>query len=153
MNKFDEYQKFMRYKHGAQAFFLFLFLWVVNFFSSVVLEVQWAETQHTETALLVFAAVAYSIVRNIYHGAYFTKRQSPIFYSLLFLVTGILNIWTSLSPYTPLIENGKLTFNSIIFFTGFIWLSIPLTYLVRSVVEKVRDLVGNRVFLTKGVRK
>lgn len=139
MKNYDEYQKFMRYKYSSHSFSIFTTLWIVNYFFSFILDIQWAESQHLETLLLIFIAVAYFLFMNTYRGSYFTKSQSPIFYSVLFFVLSILNIRLSFSPYTSLIINGQVTSNVINLAAGAIWLTIPIAYIARIIVEKKRN--------------
>ncbi|MDZ7836363.1 MAG: hypothetical protein U5K84_14515 [Alkalibacterium sp.] len=137
MKNFDEYQKFMRYKYGYQAFGIVLVLTLINYFMSLFMSLL-GETRELETMVIVLIAIMYSLIMYIYKGAYFTKKQNHKLYAVIFFLIGVLNIFNSLSPYTPLIADGKITSNFLILIAGILWLSIPATYVTRMVVEKKR---------------
>lgn len=139
MKNFDEYQRLMRYKYGYHSFLIILVLGVLNFNINLFIDIQWAETQPLEFMLLIFIAVGYSIVMNIYKGAYFTKHQNSKMYAIIFFLLGLVNIYLSSSPYSPLIIDGRLSSNSIMLVSGMLWISIPIAYLTRVIVEKRRE--------------
>lgn len=138
MINYDEYQKFMRYKHGHHAFILVLILVLINFWFTLFRDLQWAETKELETILLIFVAVIYSVVMNIYHGAYFNRKQSPQLYALLFFGLGLLNLYLAFSPYRPLIVDGQVTMNIIMVVNGVFFILIPAVYMTRVLVDKLR---------------
>lgn len=138
MTGYDEYQKLMRYKYGYHSFMIILVLSIINFNLTVFMELQWAESKSLEFMLLIFLAIGYSIVMNIYKGAYFAKHQNSKMYTVFFFLLGIANIYLSSSPYSPLITDGLVTLNSIMLISGMLWISIPVAYLTRIFVEKRR---------------
>lgn len=138
MTGYDEYQKLMRYKYGYHSFMIILVLSIINFNLTVFMELQWAESKSLEFMLLIFLAIGYSIVMNIYKGAYFAKHQNSKMYAFIFFLLGIANIYLSSSPYSPLITDGLVTLNSIMLISGMLWISIPVAYLTRIFVEKRR---------------
>lgn len=139
MTNYDEYQKFIRYKYGHHAFLLVLVLVLINFWFSLFRDLQWAETKELEIILLIFVAVIYSVLMNIYHGAYFTRKQSPQLYSLLFFGSGLLNLYLALSPYRPLIVDGQITMNSIMVVNGIFLILIPAAYMTKVLVDIRRE--------------
>ncbi|OJF90777.1 hypothetical protein [Alkalibacterium sp. 20] len=143
MTNYDEYQKFMRYKYGYHSFAIILILTVLNFNLDLIFNLQWAETKSLEFMLLIFLAIGYSIVMNIYKGAYFSKKQNPKIYAVIFFFLGLANIYLSFSPYSPLISDGLVTSNSMMLVSGLLWISIPVAYLTRIIVEKKRDEKDN----------
>ncbi|WP_423190216.1 hypothetical protein ACO1PF_04930 [Alkalibacterium sp. f15] len=143
MNQFDEYQKFMRYKYGYHSFFIIVALSIINFNLELFYDIQWAETKSLEFILFIFLAVGYSIVMNVYKGAYFTKKQNSNVYAFIFLFIGLANFYLSTSPYSPLMIDGLLTSNNIMLVNGLIWTSIPSAYFTRILVEKRREREEN----------
>lgn len=136
MDPFDEYQRSLRHKYGYHSFLIIFVLGIINFNLHLFFDFQWGETQSLEFVLLLFFGVAYSIVMNIYNGAYFPKKQKALRLTLLFGFAGISNIYLSFSPHSPLIINGLLTTNSFMLVSGLVWLSIPSAYLTRILMEK-----------------
>lgn len=139
MDQFDEYQKFMRYKYGYHSFFIIVALSLINFNLELFYDIQWAETKSLEFILFVFLAVGYSIVMNVYKGAYFTKKQNSNLYAFIFLFIGLANFYLSTSPYSPLMIDGLITSNSIKLVNGLIWTSLSVAYFTRHLVDKRRD--------------
>lgn len=139
MNQFDEYQKLMRYKYGYHSFFIIVALSIINFNLELFYDIQWAETKSLEYILFIFLAIGYSIVMNVYKGAYFTKKQNSHLYAFIFLFIGLANFYLSTSSYSPLIIDGLLTSNIIKLVNGLIWTSIPVAYFTRLLVEKRRN--------------
>ncbi|WP_368645392.1 hypothetical protein AB4027_11125 [Alkalibacterium putridalgicola] len=139
MDNFDEYQKLMRYKYGYHSFFIIVALSIINFNLELFYDIQWAETKSLEFMLFIFLAAGYSIVMNVYKGAYFTKKQNSNMYAVIFLFIGIANFYLSISPYSPLIIDGLLTSNIIKLVNGLIWTSLPVAYFTRQLVDKKRN--------------
>ncbi len=135
MKYYDEYQKLLRYKYGYHSFLIIIVLSVINFNLTLFMDTQWAETKYLEFMLLLFFAAGYSIVMNVYKGSYFTRHQSVKMYSVFFLL-GLVNLYLSSSPYSPLIKDGLITSNSIMFVNALIFISMPIAFLSRIVVEK-----------------
>ena len=140
MDQFDEYQKLMRYKYGYQSFFVTIVLSIVNFNLDLFFDIQWAETKSLEFMLIIFISIGYSIVMNVYKGAYFAKHQNPVRFTAVFFILGIANIIISSSPHSPLISDGLITLNSVVVVYGLIWTAVPLAYLTRMLVDKRREL-------------
>ncbi|MCC5890890.1 MAG: hypothetical protein JJU01_09980, partial [Alkalibacterium sp.] len=120
-----------------------LVLGMINFSLHLFYDFQWAQTQGLEFLLLLFLAVTYSLVMNIYKGSYFHKKQKASRYALLALFIGLSHTYLSLSPHSPLLINGLLTANSIMLVSGLIWLSTFAAYFTRVLVEKRRDREEN----------
>lgn len=140
MDQFDEYQKLMRYKYGAYSFIFLMVLIMINYFLSLFLEIQWAETKELEFLLLLFIALGYFIVMSVYKGAFFYQKYKPTVYSFVYFLLGLMNIYLSFSPDFLLITDGLVSFNIIMLLSGLIWFLIPAAYFTRVLVEKRRDL-------------
>lgn len=76
MNQYDEYQKYLNYKHGSHSFNILMLSILINS-SLATFDIQWAETRELEYALLVFPALYYSLLMNIYKGSYYKKTIYP----------------------------------------------------------------------------
>lgn len=140
MNQYDEYQKQMRYKYDSHAFMILIVLVFANFMFTYFNDFHWADPIGLEYLVLCFVAVTYSVLMYIYRGAYFTKRQNGKLYAGLFFVIGLLNIYTSFSPYSPaVVADGKLTFNVIMPFSGMLFMLISLAYVAKLLSEKRKE--------------
>lgn len=139
MTNYDEYQKFIRYKYGHHGFIAVLALVLMNYFFSLFYDFQWAESKELEIIVLITLVVIITAILNVYHGAYFTKKQSPILYVVLFVFTGLMNLYLSFSAYSPLIEEGLVTSNIVTVLSAILFLSLPLAYYARRVVDKRRE--------------
>lgn len=139
MKSYDEYQKQIRYKYESRAFTIVIALTLLNFFLGLVLDIQWAVAKEFEAVFIIFIALTYSVVMNVFNGAHFTKWQNPSRYSLGFFVLGILIIIFSLASDTPLLVDRQLSTSALTFFIGISFISIPCSYIVKVRVEKERD--------------
>lgn len=135
MNGFDEYQRLLRYKYGYHSFGILFTLLAVNHF----VDYQWAQSTEEETMILAGVVANYFMVRLVFGGAYYGKRENPIFASLVAFVPGLLHLSAYLTGNSVLFENGRLADNAFVFFSALFWLSIPVTYAVRAVVDKLRE--------------
>ena len=139
MTNYDEYQKYMRYKYDSHAFKLLLFLVLINIVVGIQTDSQWAETSGLEYLILSFIAVIFSAIMNIYHGAYFNKKQNGKLYAWLFFVIGLLSLMIGFSPYSPILVDGKLTLNIFIPLYGAMFVLMSVAYFLRWFVEKRKD--------------
>lgn len=139
MKSYDEYQKQIRYKYESRAFIIVIVLTMLNFYLGLVLGIQWAVTKESEAVFIIFIALTYSVVMNVFNGAHFTKWQNPSRNSLFFFLLGILIIIFSLASDTPLLVDRQLSTSALTFFFGISFISIPCSYIVKVQVEKERD--------------
>lgn len=139
MKSYDEYQKSVRYKYESHAFTLVMALTMLNFFVGFVLGIQWALVKEMEAVVIIFIALMYSVVMNVYHGAYFTKWQNPLRNSVVFFILGIIVIGISLASDTPLLVDSQLSTSALYFLFGIMFLSVPCSYIAKVKVEKERD--------------
>lgn len=135
MREYDEYQKFLRYKYGYHSFVILFSLLAINHF----VDYQWAYSKENEIQILVWVTSIYFVVRLTFSGAYFGKRDNPLLANLFVSVPGLLYLSDYLTGHSVLFENGRLAAGSIWFFIALFWLSIPLTYAIRTVVDKLRE--------------
>lgn len=142
MEKFDEYQRHLRYKYGSHAFGLITVLNLLNYLLSMR-GVQWAETRTAEFILITFVAMTYAVTMYVYHGAYLKKRQSGLLFLAWLLIFGGIQLLELLSPYTTVISEGRITAEAVVPLTQMIWLLGALAYIVRLVVEKRREALEN----------
>ncbi|SFC62621.1 hypothetical protein SAMN04488102_11423 [Alkalibacterium subtropicum] len=131
MKYYDEYQKLMCYKHGHHAFYIVIALSLANF----ILNIQWAETKTLEFGLFLLIAVCYSILMNVYTGAFFNKWQFPSLTSLFYFILGMTYIFNSFSSGTPMTSDGQITENFLKLTGGLLFLSIPVVYFTRKTIE------------------
>jgi len=134
-NYYDEYQKHLRHKYGYYSFFILAFSLMINF----VFDFQWGQTDELEVTLILMAVANYFLVMTVYHGSYFSKFESSIGFSILFFIIGGLNIRSSFSEYSEMIVDGQVTSDATLFVLGIGWLLIPITYSIKTIVEKKRN--------------
>lgn len=143
MKQYDEYQKFMRYKYGYYSFMTLILLIVSNYILGLIFEVQWAQTKELETIIITFITVLFFINISVYHNAYFRKNEDKKGSIIGLLFLGIFNIFVayqSLGVYPEdFILNGKIGEGLIQFFSGIMFLSIPITYFIRDKIDKKRS--------------
>ncbi|WP_301426262.1 hypothetical protein [Carnobacterium sp.] len=143
MKQYDEYQKFMRYKYGYYSFMTLILLIVSNYILGLIFEVQWAQTKELETIIITFITVLFFINISVYHNAYFRKNEDKKGSIIVLLFLGIFNIFVayqSLGVYPEdFILNGKIGEGLIQFFSGLMFLSIPITYFIRDKIDKKRS--------------
>ncbi|MBC9826206.1 MAG: hypothetical protein ABS890_03720 [Carnobacterium inhibens] len=143
MKQYDEYQKFMRYKYGYYSFMTLILLIVSNYILGLIFEVQWAQTKELETIIITFITVLFFINISVYHNAYFRKNEDKKGSIIGLLFLGIFNIFVayqSLGVYPEdFILNGKIGEGLIQFFSGLMFLSIPITYFIRDKIDKKRS--------------
>ncbi|WP_028274689.1 hypothetical protein [Atopococcus tabaci] len=135
ISEFDEYQKFLRYKYGYHSFGILFALLAVNHF----VDYPWAQSTEEETMILASVVANYFVVRLVFGGAYYGKRENPVLASLVAFVPGLLHLSAYLTGQSVLFENGRLADNAFVFFSALFWMSIPITYVVRAVVDKIRE--------------
>lgn len=138
MKQYDEYQKYYNYKYGFHSFNILMFLLFINFTLSTFLETQWAETKELEYILLVFPAVAYSLIMNIYRGSYYKKNSLSELHSFFIGLWGLgFSLWTIfLGP--NILSNGQITSNIVFLLLGAMWFLGALVHLTKSIIEKRR---------------
>lgn len=142
MKKYDEYQKLMRYKYGYYSFILLVSLLVLNNILDIFFNLQWGETKEVETLFIMFSVMLFFIILSVYHNAYFKKNDDVKAYIWIFLITGIINLYSSfdLENFEPgNTFNGKITTDAVYTFGGLIWLAIPITYFIRNEIDKRRE--------------
>ena len=143
MKQYDEYQKFMRYKYGYYSFMTLILLIVSNYILGLIFEVQWAQTKELETIIITLITVLFFINISVYHNAYFRNNEDKKGSIIGLLFLGIFNIFVayqSLSVYPEdFILNGKIGEGLIQFFSGLMFLSIPITYFIRDKIDKKRS--------------
>lgn len=143
MKQYDEYQKFMRYKYGYYSFMTLILLIVSNYILGLIFEVQWAQTKELETIIITLITVLFFINISVYHNAYFRKNEDKKGSIIGLLFLGIFNIFVayqSLGVYPEdFILNGKIGEGLIQFFSGLMFLSIPITYFIRDKIDKKRS--------------
>jgi len=143
IKQYDEYQKFMRYKYGYYSFMTLILLIVSNYILGLIFEVQWAQTKELETIIITFITVLFFINISVYHNAYFRKNEDKKGSIIGLLFLGIFNIFVayqSLGVYPEdFILNGKIGEGLIQFFSGLMFLSIPITYFIRDKIDKKRS--------------
>lgn len=132
---YDDKQRFYRYKHGHHAFVLTIVLLFVN----GLLDLQWGETVHIETMLLLLTAFLYFTVMNVYYGAHFRKNDKPLWSNISFFILALFYIGQVLSRDDEMISNGKVSFKAVTLAIGICFLSIPLMYSIRIMVEKIKS--------------
>lgn len=142
MKKYDEYQKLMRYKYGYYSFILLVSLLVLNNILDIFFNLQWGETKEVETLFIMFSVMLFFIILSVYHNAYFKKNDDVKAYIWIFLITGIINLYSSfdLENFEPgNTSNGKISTDAVYTFGGLIWLAIPITYFIRNEIDKRRE--------------
>ena len=143
MKQYDEYQKFMRYKYGYYSFMTLILLIVSNYILGLIFEVQWAQTKELETIIITLITVLFFINISVYHNAYFRNNEDKKGSIIGLLFLGIFNIFVayqSLGVYPEdFILNGKIGEGLIQFFSGLMFLSIPITYFIRDKIDKKRS--------------
>ena len=142
MKKYDEYQKLMRYKYGYYWFNLLISLLALNNVLNIIFGFQWAETKEGETLLIMFSVMLYSIILSVYHNSYFKKNDDVKAYIWIFLITGIINLYSSVDLGNFELSNifkSKISTDAVYTFGGLIWLAIPLTYFIRNAIDKRRE--------------
>ncbi|MCC5894385.1 MAG: hypothetical protein JJU16_02910 [Alkalibacterium sp.] len=143
MKKYDEYQKFMRYKYGSHSFHILWFLIFANYTFGTIYNIQWAETKELEYILLAYIAIFYTLIMYVYHGAYYKKNQLSILNTLFAGIFGFFYLFWSLSVHLDFISDGRITFNITLPFLGVMWLSTSVAYLIRHLAEKRKDVRDN----------
>lgn len=139
MKQYDEYQKYYNYKYGFHSFNILMFLLFINFTLSTFLETQWAETKELEYILLVFPAITYSLIMNIYRGSYYKKNSLSELHSFFIGLWGLaFSLWTIfLGP--DILSDGQITSNIVFLLLGTMWFLGALVHLTKSIVEKRRQ--------------
>ncbi|WP_028274690.1 DUF6773 family protein [Atopococcus tabaci] len=138
MREYDEYQKFIRYKNGTQAFLL---LSILLFLNSLLnsLNVQWGETYSIETLFLLEISIGYYVLKNTYQGAFFDKYENPKRQSLYSFLWGLIYLYLVHSPSFAIFIDGKISQDFLHLFVGIICLAIPMVFLIRTMVDKSRE--------------
>ena len=132
-------RNYKRYRNGFHAFRILVTLYLGNLVLNDLSGIAWAETQRLESTIIIILSVTCMTVLNVYTGAHFAKWENPIIISIISTIAGILFLSSTISPYLPIIENGKLTMHATSLFVGINFLTIPVTYLVKISVEKIKD--------------
>ena len=143
MKDYDEYQKIMRYKYGYYSFILLLALLLLNEFIMTSPDPQWGETNGLETLFIIGIVLFIFNIATIYHNAYFSKRENVAWYLLFDVLMSAFYIFILFSNKVGFPDNlfieGKLSFNSFNLLIGLIFLTRPITYLIRKGIDKFRD--------------
>lgn len=142
MKKYDEYQKLMRYKYGYYSFILLVSLLVLNNILDIFFNLQWGETKEVETLFIMFSVMLFFIILSVYHNAYFRKTDDVKAYIWIFLITGIINLYSSFDLgnfESGNTFNDKISTDAVYTFGGLIWLAIPITYFIRNAIDKRKE--------------
>lgn len=139
LDDYDEKQRFYRYKHGHHAFLLIIILLFVNGIFGTTLDFQWGETVHIENMLLTLISFLYFTGMNVYRGAHFRKSDNPKWSNLSFLVLALLQIFQVVSRDEGVMTDGKVSFTAINLAIGICFLSVPLLYYIRIIIEKINN--------------
>ncbi|GAB2324078.1 hypothetical protein IRB23M11_17000 [Alkalibacterium sp. m-11] len=139
MKEYDEYQNFKRYRNGFYALWILVSLYMGNLVLTGLTDIQWAETHRLESTIIIVFSVTCMTVLNVYTGAHFAKWENPIIISIISIISGLLFMSSSILSYQPIIEDGKLTMHATSLLVGLNFLALPVTYLVRISVEKIKD--------------
>lgn len=138
MREYDEYQKFIRYKNGAQAFWFLAILLFLNSFLNRI-NVQWGENYSIETLFLLEISIGYYVLKNTYQGAFFDKYENPKKQSLYSFLWGLIYLYLTYSPSFTVFINGKISQDFLHLFVGIICLAIPMVFFIRTMVDKSRE--------------
>ncbi|AEB28888.1 hypothetical protein CAR_c01370 [Carnobacterium sp. 17-4] len=142
MKKYDEYQKFMRYKYGYYSFNSLIALIVFNYLIGLFFNFHWATTKELEIIIIIIMIALFFINACVYKNAYFYKHDDKKSYSWLFFIIGVISLYTNFQTFLispeKIILNGKVGSGVIPLFSGLIFLSISVTYFIRNRIDKNR---------------
>lgn len=97
------------------------------------------ETKELEMLLIVFVVSLFFANISVYHNAYFHKYDDKMSYSWLFLIIGLLGLYTTyqsflISPEEMIID-GKIGRGAIQLFSSLIFVTIPITYFIKNKID------------------
>ncbi|WP_407372065.1 hypothetical protein [Carnobacterium sp.] len=142
MKKYDEQQKFRRYKYGYYSFNSLIVLIVFNYLIGLFFNFHWATTKELEVIILLIMIALIFINACVYHNAYFYKDDDKKSYSWLFFIIGSVSLYTNCQTFLispeKIILNGKVGSGAIPLFSGLMFLSISITYFIRNRIDKKR---------------
>lgn len=140
MKQYDEYQKYYNYKYGFHSFNILMFLIFINFTLSTFLETQWAETKELEYILLIFPAVYYSLLMNIYKGSYYKKNSLSALNSFFLGLWGVIfSLYIIFLGPDILSSSGQVTSGIFPLLLGLMWVCGATVHAIASLIENKKD--------------
>lgn len=143
MKKYDEYQKLMRYKYGYYSFVFLICLFILNYLFGQFFNFQWGATKELEMLIIMFVVALFYVNISVYHNAYFHKNDDKKSYSWLFLIIGIISLYTTYQNFLispeEIIINGKLGRGAIQLFSGLMFVSISITHFIRNKIDEKKE--------------
>lgn len=143
MKQYDEYQKLMRYKYGYYSFIYLISLLALNYILGLFFNFHWGATKETEMLIIMFVVVIFYANISVYHNAYFRKKDDKKSYSWLLLIIGLLGLYTTYQTFLvrpeEIMINGKINEGATQFFSGIMFVSIPITYFIKNKIDEKRE--------------
>ncbi|GAB2499822.1 hypothetical protein GCM10008929_20490 [Alkalibacterium psychrotolerans] len=139
MKQYDEYQKYYNYKYGSHSFNILMLSILINS-SLATFEIQWAETRELEYALLVFPALYYSLLMNIYKGSYYKKNSLSALNSFFLGLWGVIfSLWIIFMGPDILSSSGQVTSGIVPLLLGLMWVCGATVHAIASLIENKKD--------------
>ena len=134
--QYDEYQRLVRYKNGYYAFHLMVILAFLNMFITAISNQQWAQDSLVENSFIITIPIMFMNIRNTWQGSQLDMREKPFITYGIAILLGLSWFWIVSQSSVPLIENGLVTIQAPQLLFGLVWLSIPVTYILRYFFDK-----------------
>lgn len=139
MKQYDEYQKYYNYKYGFHSFNILMLSILINS-SLATFEIQWAETRELEYALLVFPALYYSLLMNIYKGSYYKKNSLSALNSFFLGLWGVIfSLWIIFMGPEILSSSGQVASGIVPLLLGLMWVFGATVHAIASLIENKND--------------
>lgn len=142
LNKYDDDQKFIRYKYGYYSFNSLIILIALNYIFGLFFNFQWGATNELEIIILIGITALCFINICVYKNAYFFKHNNKRFYSWFYLIIGIVYLYRNFQTYLTYPEeillDGKIGGGIINLFFGLLFFSISITYFIRMTIDKIK---------------
>lgn len=139
MKQYDEYQKYYNYKYGFHSFNILMLSILINS-SLATFEIQWAETRELEYALLVFPALYYSLLMNIYKGSYYKKNSLSALNSFFLGLWGVIfSLWIIFMGPDILSSSGQVASGIVPLLLGLMWVFGATVHAIASLIENKKD--------------
>lgn len=139
MKQYDEYQKYYNYNYGFHSFNILMLSILINS-SLPTFEIQWAETRELEYALLVFPALYYSLLMNIYKGSYYKKNSLSALNSFFLGLWGVIfSLWIIFLGPDILSSSGQVTSGIFPLLLGLMWVCGATVHAIASLIENKKD--------------
>jgi len=142
LNKYDDDQKFTRYKYGYCSFNSLIILIVLNYIFGLFFNFQWGATKELEIIILIGITALGFINICVYKNVFFYKHNNKRAYSWFYFIIGIVYLYRNFQTYLTypeeIILDGQIGIGAIDLFFGLLFFSISITYSIRTIIDKMK---------------